>query len=462
MIVADLTQFFPFAFIAHLSRALVTFNIVHALLKNKYNSFVTLTSIVGISMITSYIILKIASAKPSTEFLLLVIYYLLQLLIIIFLTKGKLFLKFSAVIFSLLSFLTGTAAFSLLSSFYMDNTVEMVSGYQVDLVYLVGNSLFVFVFSFVLATIISLIKKKKSSNYNYKSKRIFFYIFPISHIFCIETICYAENLLISNNAMNSAESLQKVICIFFLACFLIDISIIFVVDYLEKLEYEEELYIEQLTKNDLEYNQFLILKNEREEFRKIRHDISNLLTVTTGFIEIGKTDKALEILKNTSSDIFNSAIIPISNNETINTIYSIKSNECKNHNIDLRFNVYQKENINVSDYDLCRVLNNIIDNSINAVKDSSVNKCINISININNGIINICSSNEFNNKTITKNKDRKLHGYGQKIISEITKKYDGDFSFNKNGNIYTTNTVLNNVTLPKKNRLKHKLNEQNQ
>ena len=33
-----------------------------------------------------------------------------------------------------------------------------------------------------------------------------------------------------------------------------------------------------------------------KELRKIKHDLNNLLTTATGFIEIGQTDKALEIL----------------------------------------------------------------------------------------------------------------------------------------------------------------------
>ncbi len=46
MTIVDLTQFFPFTFIMHLTRALVVFNICHTILKNKYNTLVTFFSII--------------------------------------------------------------------------------------------------------------------------------------------------------------------------------------------------------------------------------------------------------------------------------------------------------------------------------------------------------------------------------------------------------------------------------
>ena len=54
MTIVDLTQFFPFTFIMHLTRALVVFNICHTILKNKYNTLVTFFSIIVPCMIFSY------------------------------------------------------------------------------------------------------------------------------------------------------------------------------------------------------------------------------------------------------------------------------------------------------------------------------------------------------------------------------------------------------------------------
>ena len=47
MIVVNMTEFFPWAFILHLARALIVFNIVHTMLKDKYNTVVTFLSVVG-------------------------------------------------------------------------------------------------------------------------------------------------------------------------------------------------------------------------------------------------------------------------------------------------------------------------------------------------------------------------------------------------------------------------------
>ena len=54
---------------------------------------------------------------------------------------------------------------------------------------------------------------------------------------------------------------------------------------MERKERENEKYKKLITKNELDYQQFLQLKNEKEKFKKIRHDMANILSTVAGFIE---------------------------------------------------------------------------------------------------------------------------------------------------------------------------------
>ena len=63
---------------------------------------------------------------------------------------------------------------------------------------------------------------------------------------------------------------------------------------MEQKERENEKYKKLITKNELDYQQFLQLKNEKEKFKKIRHDMANILSTVAGFIEIGKSQKHLK------------------------------------------------------------------------------------------------------------------------------------------------------------------------
>ena len=164
---------------------------------------------------------------------------------------------------------------------------------------------------------------------------------------------------------------------------------------MERKERENEKYKKLITKNELDYQQFLQLKNEKEKFKKIRHDMANILSTVAGFIEIGKSQKALKMIKSANNDIQISANTEICKNETINTIYSIKLKDAVEKKANLKVQVNESAPIKVSDYDLCRVLTNIIDNAINAVENSSLSKDIELNIVSNSNDILIKSKNAF-------------------------------------------------------------------
>lgn len=99
--------------------------------------------------------------------------------------------------------------------------------------------------------------------------------------------------------------------------------------------------------------------------------------------------------KSANNDIQISANTEICKNETINTIYSIKLKDAVEKKANLKVQVNESAPIKVSDYDLCRVLTNIIDNAINAVENSSLSKDIELNIVSNSNDILIKSKNAF-------------------------------------------------------------------
>lgn len=87
----NLLQFFPWAFIMHLVRALIVFNISNTILKNKYNTAVTLASIVGFGMIYSGVSLLFVDRK--NELIFMFGYYLMMFCILLAVTRGTIFFK---------------------------------------------------------------------------------------------------------------------------------------------------------------------------------------------------------------------------------------------------------------------------------------------------------------------------------------------------------------------------------
>ena len=219
----------------------------------------------------------------------------------------------------------------------------------------------------------------------------------------------------------------------------------FAVDFLEKRELENLKYKQLVANNELDYQKYLQLRTERERFRKIRHDLSNIITTAAGFIEIEKPQKALEILQKANDDIHNSAYEIICKNETINTIYTIKHQQAEEKGINLVINVEENSEIKISNYDLCRILTNLIDNQIEAMDNFSEKRDVELSIKITPANIVLKSTNMYRNSNKKKPTNKDFHGYGQKIINDIAKKYNGKYSFNIVENEYITSTILDNT-----------------
>lgn len=159
-------------------------------------------------------------------------------------------------------------------------------------------------------------------------------------------------------------------------------------------------------KNTLNYNQMQMLKKEKSEFKKIKHDYINIITTAKGFIEIGKPEKAYEFLNNTGDNLLGLAGFFICSNETLNTILYIKSREAENEGTKLNIQIKDEYAIMINDYDLCRLVSNIIDNSINATRNAKDKSQISISIEIDEKTLKINSKNKFSNKTNDHKKQR--------------------------------------------------------
>ena len=443
MIIVNLTEFFPWTFLIHLVRALIVFNVTHSTLKDKYNTLVTFLSIVIPGFLYSF--LSMLFTTRNNELFIMVAYYIMMFVIIVITTKGNVFSKLFVTIFSLIVYLLSTVSFSVLVGiFSSDYDIMLGIEYELPLTMFLSDVLFVYAFSFIFIALIKIIKSKTNKSFKYKTKYIFFFLFPITHIFSVMQIFSSLVNIETQNVNNFIpnERIDIINIIFTILCLLLDFSIIFVIDHFEKIEEENIINERELLKNSLDYNQMLMIKKEKQEFRKIKHDFANIVTTAKGFIEIDKPEKALAILSNTNNDLIGLAGFSICSNETINTIIYIKQQQAERNNIRLITKITEEYSVNLDDYDLCRILHNIIDNSLNAVSGLEDNRYSKISISIEKEKIIIKSENHYSDDAkIKKHGD---HGNGVGIIKEISSKYNGKYVYKQSEYVWYTETVLNN------------------
>lgn len=444
----DLTNFFSWTCLLHLVRALITFNTSHVILENKYNTPVTLFSIVGGGMLYSCIsLLKPIKVGNYIEFIVAILYYVVIFTVLCFVTKGNVFKKFLATLLSLVNYILSSFVYSItVALLFGKSAVSLLSKSEVSLLVFFGDILFVFAFSFVLIALVKYIKLKTDKAFNYKKKYIWIFIFPMTHIFSSWSLTYSFPIISNQSyAFNDFNNLFFYIILFTFLSLIIDFSIIFIVDHFEKIEEDNINKERKIVKNTMDYNQMLMLKQEKQEFRKIKHDFVNIITTAKGFIEIGKPEKALSILTNTNDDLLGLAGFSICSNETINTIIYIKQQQANNNNISLYTEITESYAVNIDDYDLCRILHNIIDNSLNAVCKLSTNRECKIYISIMKDNIIIKSENRFkNSKEQSKSKKSDEHGNGIGIIKETAKKYGGGYRSRHSNDVWYTETFLDN------------------
>ena len=440
----DLTNFFSLTALVHFARHLSAYNVIHASLKDKKNSLVTFLCVMGFGMLWSMI--SLTFLKHLDNIPIYLIFIAIEIGIIFLTCKGSTFSKvFTGVLVGVVNLVSPVIALRIITamgypySYFVSTTVPEIP--------LVVYTVTLVLASYFYAFVIKLIKSKISSKGEITSNKSFFFlIIPLVNL--VYFLSYTSiSQTLGSEAMNGPAYVKIRNTSYLVAaiCLITCIGLLFLVDYIDKIERKNIENEKQILANTMTYQQTIMLNEEKKELRKIKHDLNNLLTTATGFIEIGKTDKALEILNKTGDSVFGTTKNSICSNEIISTIIYIKQQSANEKNVDLSVNVDEQSVVRIAEYDLCRLLHNLIDNSINAADKSSEDKKSEININIEDAEIVITTKNTFIGDTKPKKND-KDHGYGSTIIKEICKKYNGDYSFCIENNNYLTFTKINNIS----------------
>ncbi len=444
--IIDITNLFPYRIIILFAYSFAFFNIAHSVLREKYNSLITLVAIFAARILTSVAFFN----KEPLDTFGYPIFALLYFIIIFFLTDDKLTTKILCVIFSFLSQLFSSFIIGIYQEIiYQGKELQDVFGvYNPNLYHLyvfLTEAVLIVAVSFLFSGTLKLFRAKRSP---LQSKKIYAYItfLPFSHIAIIIFSLFLAPTDLSE-PQNYSITTTVPVYIMMSVILLFDCSFPFIINYFEKVEEKNLQNEKELMKNKLDYQQMTMLKEEKQNLRKLKHDYANIISTGKGFIEINKPEKALSLFKSIDNDLSGLSGFLICSNETVNTIIYTKQQQIKNSNIKMIVDIEENNGILIDDYDLCRVLCNIIDNSLNASLLLAKPSVCKIGITINENEVIIKSENGFDS---VKNKKQRitnpeLHGNGIGIIKEIAAKYDGDYTARQADGTWYTETFLSNV-----------------
>lgn len=441
--IIDITNLFPYRIIILFAYSFACYNIAHSVLKDKFNSFITLIAIFIARILTSVAFFN----RESIDALGYPVFAILLFIILTFLTVGKRSYKIICLLFSFISQFLSTmlTAFMQVLVYQGKEYAEVFETDNPNLYHLyiyLASAIIMVAVSFLFSSILKLFNSRKSSLSN---KKIYAYIsfLPFSHIL----IMVFPLLSVPDDYQNTPSFISAIdlpVIIMIGVILLFDCTFPFVIDYFEKVEKQNIQNEKELIKNKLDYQQMQMLNDEKHEFRKLRHDYLNIISTAKGFIEINKPEKALLLFKNISDDLTGLSGFSVCSNETINTIFYTKIQQAKAANIKFTVNIDENYAILIDEYDLCRILCNLIDNALNAAKLSNLDKLCNFYLTINEDCLIIESKNNFTSTKQSKPDKSALHGNGIGIIKEIISKYDGTYLAKQECNVWFTEVKLKN------------------
>ncbi|HCX63315.1 GHKL domain-containing protein [Sedimentibacter sp.] len=196
-------------------------------------------------------------------------------------------------------------------------------------------------------------------------------------------------------------------------------------------------------KNDLELQQmkmehayFSDVNSVLEEIRILRHDMRGELAIIHAYNELDQRDNIRNHIEKKLHEMDIQLLPKIDKDNIITSFLNFKLKEARSKEIDvyIESELTEENEIYINKEDICRVLNNIINNAIEACNkcEECIEKYIKLNIDMVGNCIVIKSENPYSgelnkegNKILTIKKDRTRHGYGLKSIESIAEKYGG-------------------------------------
>lgn len=216
--------------------------------------------------------------------------------------------------------------------------------------------------------------------------------------------------------------------------FMVGATVVIMSIMLTTMVYSISQYI-KAARETAERNYFDELNHRYTESQKINHDINNHLLAVSRLIESGNIESAKKYISEVVEKTELSAQPLKTGSDVLDALLFKKSGQAKADGIKLDIEVKAPVPEGISDYDLCTIFGNILDNAFEAVSHSETEKNVRLTMSGQHEMFYISCENPFSRelkreagKIVSIKPDKALHGYGLMRVSEIAEKYGGTVS----------------------------------
>jgi len=275
-----------------------------------------------------------------------------------------------------------------------------------------------------------------------------------AYILGIIVIAVFAFLLVVHHYTNSPDlspSQYPFLAMLSVSALIIILSVFFIYELFIREEHKNIELAMMLQKHDLESAFHKEIDRIYTYMRNWQHDYGNNLCALNILMESGENEKALDFINEISNLQDQDQIVLKTGNLVLDAIITSKLWLAKSKNIDVNIHVVYPDNKYISDNDLCAVLGNLIDNSIEAcdrMGDTKDKKFIDISILPKKKSLIISIRNSYNHELKLKGKryittkKGPHHGIGIPHIESIIDNYHGIINRSHDGGIFETVVLL--------------------
>ena len=210
-----------------------------------------------------------------------------------------------------------------------------------------------------------------------------------------------------------------------------------------------ELNIER-QKKELDEQYFSIIEKTNKDMQILAHDFNNHLSYINS---IDSPEEIHSYINKISLNVDKFLATGISKNKTLDIIINKYTTLCDLKGIELIYDVKTSNLNQIDDSDLIALLNNLLDNAVEAAENSNKKRIEFVVLADTDFFDKIIITNSCDQKplsdhrmliTVKDNKD--LHGFGFKSVQKIVKKYRGDYYWEYDEE---NNTFLTSILIPK-------------
>lgn len=243
---------------------------------------------------------------------------------------------------------------------------------------------------------------------------------------------------------------------------LIDMFMVHTIDtMLEKISVEKELS-RLYEQRQLELAYYESTQTYIDQMSIIRHEFNNRLQTVYSLVRNHGDDTDItELLDDTNQELMNTRLECYCENAVVNSVLFVKEKLAEQNGIRMDISAAISEQIEIAKIDLCSVFCNLLDNAIEACQklDSTAEKIIQVKVcekagylvlRIENPIQASIKPHRKNTdegiELVTTKPDKRVHGYGTKLVQQIAREYDGDFRVEEGEGSFTVILTMRSIT----------------